>query len=117
MLLGLFILLALQVISELLVNWLHLPIPSTVIGMLILWIGLNLRKEKNVPTPIDAAVSPLIKHLALFFVPLNVGIIGYWDILKQEGWIIGCAMAAGLVIPLLLVAGGLELWFNKQSKS
>lgn len=114
MLQGFLALLLLQVIGDLLSQGLHLPIPGHVIGMLLLWGWLSIRGDKPIPESLNQAVSPLLKYLAFFFVPINVGILEYLDVFQREGRAIGWAMAVGLVVPLLCTAGLLEWWFQRK---
>ena len=116
MLPGFLILLLLQAGGDMLSQYFRLPIPGHVIGMIALWTWLSMRGERPIPETLNKAVSPLLKHLAFFFVPLNIGILQYADVFEREGYAIGWAMAIGLVVPLLCTAGFLEWWFSKSDK-
>jgi len=74
MLNGLLVLLGCQVLGELGVRTLHLPIPGPVLGMVLLFGYLSWRKP-----PMSAGVfkasDALLKHLQLLFIPAGVGII------------------------------------------
>lgn len=60
-----------------------LPLPGNLVGMLIL---LGLLASGIVPLKwIDAGASLLLAHLAFFFVPIAVGLMGFADLLQREG--------------------------------
>lgn len=91
----------------------HLLIPGHVIGMLLLWAYLSIRGNHPIPESLNRAVSPLLAYLALFFVPINVGILDHLSIFQTEGSVIAWAMGVGLIVPLLFTAITLEWWFRR----
>jgi holin-like protein len=80
----------------------HLPIPGNVIGMCALFAGLTtglLRAEW-----FDLGGGFLTKHLAFFFVPVTVGVMGFGATFARSGAGIVAALAISAVAGLL-VAG------------
>lgn len=67
----------------LIARYLKLPIPGSVIGMVLLFILLStgILKLKW----IDLASSFLLKHLIFFFIPITVGIMTLGPIFLQHG--------------------------------
>ena len=62
---------------------LHLPVPGNLLGMLflLLLLGTGL-----VPVRwIEASAALLLRHLAFFFVPITVGLIGFADVFRDNG--------------------------------
>ena len=62
---------------------LHLTIPGSVIGLLLLFLLLvsGVVNEKYIRT----GASFMTKHLVLFFIPATVGIMDYLDLFKGKG--------------------------------
>jgi holin-like protein len=62
---------------------LHLPLPGNVIGMLLL---LALLGTGLVPLKwIEGSAALLIRHLAFFFIPITVGLMGAADLFVDNG--------------------------------
>ncbi|MGB3811085.1 MAG: CidA/LrgA family protein [Parvibaculum sp.] len=63
---------------------LHLPVPGTVIGLLILLAALLVMRR--VPTPLREMTVFLLAHLNLFYVPAGVGVMAYLALVRQDLW-------------------------------
>ena len=76
-------------ISMILEKYIPFPIPSTVIGLILLFICLltGILKIEHIKEKSDF----LLGNMAFFFVPAAVGIINYFDLLKSS------------LIPLLVI--------------
>ncbi|HEY0603596.1 MAG TPA: CidA/LrgA family protein [Herpetosiphonaceae bacterium] len=86
------VLLGFQLIGEVLVRSLGLPIPGPVVGMLLL-CGFLLRRGSVAPA-LDRAGQGLLGYLSLLFVPAGVGIVAQLNQVR------------GAVLPILLVLVG-----------
>lgn len=79
--LGLTLLLLYLWVGEALVLWANLPVPGSVMGMVLLLVTLLLKG--SAPTSVQVASHSLLRHLAMLFVPAAVGAIlrlgNYWD--------------------------------------
>lgn len=62
---------------------LHLPVPGNVIGLCALFAALLSGVVKT--EWLDLGGGVLTKHLAFFFVPLTVGLMGFGSIFAQSG--------------------------------
>lgn len=100
MLLGLLILLVCQLLGELVVMAVGLPIPGPVIGMLILFFGLMAYGE--VPDCLRFPAESLLRYLALLFVPAGVGLIQHLELVQQEWLAILLTLVASTAIALLV---------------
>lgn len=61
----------------------NLPIPGSIIGMLLLLVGLSL---KIIPVRfIEAGVGFLLKYLSLLFIPAMLGIMNHPSLLSFKG--------------------------------
>lgn len=93
------ILLGLQWLSTLILSWLNLAFPAPLLGMLLLFLLLQLGiiKEKN----IEGICDLLISKMGLLFLPAAVSIILYLDIVKAEFLPIAITVLAGSFVILL----------------
>ena len=89
----------------------QLPIPGNVIGMLLLTMALHFKLVRL--EDIRSVAEGLLKYLALFFVPPGVGLIVYFDLIKQEWLAIVLANVVSTVAVLLAV----EILQQKLEKS
>lgn len=109
--LGLGILFGFAALGSALAGVLHLPLPGSVLGMLLLWLSLSLGWVR-LHWLIDAA-DGLLGILGLLFVPATVGFLDYlavgplwglWLLVLVCGLLVG-AGTAGLVASRLLRQG------------
>lgn len=108
----LFILWFIYVVSDYMVGLLHLPIPPSVFGMILLFLLLmtGVVKVKY----IEKATSFLIRHLAFFLIPFAVGLMDYGGLIKASG-IQLLIMIAGSSIIGLLVTSGLTQFLSRKA--
>ena len=100
---GLAILLVYQLLGEMSVHFLQLPVPGPVVGMLMLFLTLLLRGG---PTEsMDTASSGLLSHLSLLFVPAGVGMIVHFPRIASEWLPIGVSLVLSTVITMAATAG------------
>lgn len=59
--------------GEFLARSLALPLPGSVLGMLLLFVSLCVRR--GVPLTLREHVPPLMQHLSLLFIPSGVGAV------------------------------------------
>ena len=70
---GMTVLLVFQLLGEVGVRSLDIPVPGPVAGMLLLLLALIVRR--GVPLALDRSASGLLSHLSLLFVPAGVGLM------------------------------------------
>ncbi len=92
MLAGFTWLLVFQCIGEVLVRLAHVPIPGPVVGMVLLFVALRVRRAT--PEGLAGAAQGLLQHLSLLFVPAGVGVMLHASRLAQE-WV---AIAGALIV-------------------
>jgi len=103
MILNIAIILAAQLLGEILARLLALPIPGPVIGMALLLAGFMASKplaERILPT-----AQGILAHLSLLFVPAGVGVISHADALGTSGLALMAALVGSTL--LALIAGAL----------
>lgn len=99
------LLLSLQLVGEIIVRALGLPLPGPVLGMLLLFIGLAIRGQT--PKQLNQLATGLLQHLSLLFVPAGVGVMSYLAVIKTH-WapllitIVGSTLLAVMVTALTL---------------
>lgn len=96
------LLLICQLIGETVQVATGLPVPGPVIGMVILFVGLLLRR--GLPDGLSETAGGLLKYLALLFVPAGVGVILHIPRLADEWWPILLAIVPGTLIAIVLTA-------------
>jgi len=88
---GLTWLLACQLVGEVLVRLTDAPVPGPVVGMVVLFVLLRIRRSGDDATVVRAA-DGLLRHLQLFFVPAGVGIVVYLATIRDEAVPIATAL-------------------------
>jgi len=101
-LLGFALLLVLQWFGGWLMARAHAPIPGSVVGMVLLAAGIQLRVIPR--RLVRASAELLVRHLTLLYVPAGVGVLLYVGLLRRE-WlpIVGGALAS--LVTVLAVVG------------
>ena len=113
-LLQLLILISFYIGSNYIVKLINLPIPGSVLGMILLFVGLRVGIVKL--NYIEKAAEYLIKHLALFFVPYAVGLMTYGDLIKTSGWKLLLMIVGSTVIGLVVTSGITQYLSSKGTK-
>ncbi|WP_079911216.1 CidA/LrgA family protein [Paenibacillus sp. 32352] len=97
------LLIVISFIMNKLVAWLHIPVPGSILGMIIVFLLLQtkvLRREW-----LEAGASWLIAELLLFFISPAVGIVAYPQLLVSDGFQIVLVVALGTIV--VMVSSGL----------
>jgi len=108
-------------VGNFLASLLPITIPGSIIGMLILFVLLALQ---IIPAKwVKPGCSVLIRYMALLFVPIGVGVMQYYDLLKaQYGPIVVSCFISTLVVFLVvswsshLVHGERKVIGERESK-
>lgn len=94
-------------------NVLWIPyVPAPILGMLLLFVFLMV-KRSDVPEPIAVAASSLLRYLPLILVPPAVGVMLYAKLLGDHFWAITAVMVLSVAMGLLVVGGGMQ-WLIKR---
>ncbi|MBU2953606.1 CidA/LrgA family protein [Marinobacter sp. F3R08] len=111
---GITLLLVYQLVGEITVRLLGLPIPGPVLGMVMLFITLMIRGKA--PASVDQASTALLSHLSLLFVPAGVGMMAHFDRIADEWVPIALALLLSTVITMVATALIMQIttrWFTK----
>ncbi len=103
MIVGLTWLVGFQLVGELVVRVADLPVPGPVVGMLLLFVFLRLRRYDDSRSVVRAG-SGLLRHLQLFFIPAGVGVVAYGSVLGRDAVPITVAVLGSWFAGLVAVA-------------
>lgn len=102
---GITLLLVYQLVGEITVRLFGLPIPGPVLGMVLLFLTLVIRKRSN--ASLDTAANGLLSHLSLLFVPAGVGMMVYFSRILEEWLPIALSLVLGTAITMVVTAGAM----------
>ena len=114
------VLLVYQLIGEIIVQFLGLPIPGPVVGLLLLFLTLCLRGK--LAEPLRDTANGILQLLSLLFVPAGVGVMVHFARVSGE-WLpilaavlISTALAIGVsaLVMRALMRGGSDEDINRQ---
>lgn len=101
-----------QLIGEVIVRGLRLPLPGPVLGMALLFAALIARDRLPALAQgplrdggVEGVSKALLANLSLMFVPAGVGVVQNMDLLAQRGVAIAVVLAASVVVTLLVTVG------------
>ncbi|MFC0140942.1 CidA/LrgA family protein [Erwinia mallotivora] len=106
------------IMAQQLVDWLHLPLPANIVGMLLLLALIVLRVMPL--NWVKAGSRWLLAEMLLFFIPAVVAVVNYSHLLRVEGWRI--LLVIGISTLLVLSATALvvdrvyrfEIWLAER---
>ena len=97
-----------QLIGEVIVRGLGLPMPGPVIGLLFLLILLLARDRFGLLATgplsgggVESASRALLANLSLLFIPAGVGVVQKLDLLAEHGIAVIVILAISVVVTLL----------------
>lgn len=96
MLTGLIVLLACQLVGELVVRVLDLSLPGPVVGMVVLLVVLRVRRPGPTSVLVQAPRT-LLRYLPVLYVPAGVGVVAHLSLLRGNA----VPIAGGLVVSWL----------------
>ena len=104
-------LLVFQLVGEVVVMSLGLPVPGPVVGLALLLTVLVLRPTTI--TAIKPTVQGLLQHLSLLFVPAAVGVMQHLQRLGDEALAIGVALVVSTLV-CMAVSAWTMVWLMKR---
>ncbi|MFD2629773.1 CidA/LrgA family protein [Oceanobacillus kapialis] len=89
----------------------HLFVPGSVIGMILLFILLSLKVVKV--TWIENGARFIVDNLALFFIPVTVGVLEYYHVFAGKGALL---IVIALVSTMLVMglSGATSQWLVRR---
>ena len=111
---GIAILLALQWVSVLFLQALHIAFPPALLGMILLAVLLltGVIREESV----EDACTILIEKMGMLFLPAGISMLLYLDIIKAESIAIFITIIVSSLIILITTTAFVELTFQTQQR-
>ena len=101
-----------QLIGEVIVRGIGLPLPGPVVGLVLLLAILLMRDRYQMlargplrDEGVESASKGMLAHLSLLFVPAGVGVIQQLDLLAQHGLAIFLVLVGSVLVTLVITAG------------
>ncbi|MFC5649064.1 CidA/LrgA family protein [Paenibacillus solisilvae] len=91
-----------------------IPLPSHVLGLLLLTAALFLKWIKL--EWVDRSAVLLTRHMMLFFVPMLAGVSGFIPMISQSWLAVAVSLTAGTAAVTLLTGGVTQLLMNKRKE-
>jgi holin-like protein len=105
-----FIILACLAVGKWISSLLPFAFPGSILGMLILFMLLNFQLVRM--HWIEPSASLLLRHMALLFIPVAVGLLAYLDTVMASLGVIMLNVVLGISL-ILLVVGRLYQRMNR----
>ncbi|WP_046226501.1 CidA/LrgA family protein [Paenibacillus dauci] len=87
--------------------WLNLPIPGSIIGLLLLFVLLLCRV---IPVSwIEKGSTTILFYLPLFFIPATVGVMNHLDLFAGKGLLLVVVVIVSTILTIA-VAGHVSQW-------
>jgi len=88
-------------LGELIAYLTAIPVPGSIIAMLLLVVALELKILK--PEAIKQTANFLLNNMALFFIPAGVGLMCHYELLQKEWLPITIAIVGSALLVLSVV--------------
>ncbi len=98
--------------SQYAVSLLHLPIPGSVLGMLLLYFALS--KKIISLKLIEKGALFLTKHLTFLFLPFVIGLMSYGDLIKASGIQLLVMIVASTLIGMIATGAASQFLSKKE---
>lgn len=101
----------LSVFGDFLSIWLHLPIPGSIIGFLLL---LLLLSTKIIPENwVEKGATALLFVLPLLFIPFNLGVMQYPELLSTTGVLLLLSVSVSTLLSMVGI-GHFCQWYERK---
>jgi holin-like protein len=110
MLSALTLLLLLQLIGEVFVQWFALPVPGPVLGLLLLFAALLWRGRLD--DDLRNTANALLQHLSLLFVPAGVGVMVHAARIADEWLALSLALVGSTLLSMAATALTLQFFLR-----
>ena len=81
-----------------LAEWSGLPVPGSVVGVVLLFFLLLsgvIQLEY-----VEEVADYLLKHLVLFFIPIAAALMDTANVFRENSWILAVTIMIGVILPL-----------------
>lgn len=101
-------------LGELIISLTNIPLPSSILGMLLLTMLLKLKVIKL--EWVRSISDFLVGNIGFFFVPPGVAIMLYFDVIKAQFWPIVISTVVSTVMVLAVTGWVHQLYGNAKKK-
>lgn len=101
-------------IGNLIARWAHLPIPGNVVGIVLLYVLLNLGLVRL--EHVQEAADFLLRHLVFFFIPVAVDLMNWGGVFYRYGFALALAIVASTAMTFL-ATGAIAQWMEAKGKA
>ena len=101
-----------QLVGEWVSGALAIPLPVTVLGMIVLFLLLSIRG--SVPEKLSSTADGLLAHLSLLFLPAGVGVMLNFSLLGVYWASITLALVVSTVLTIVVTALMMS-WLTKYT--
>ncbi|MFD1953545.1 CidA/LrgA family protein [Paenibacillus thailandensis] len=105
---------ALSRIADFAVEALRLPVPGSILGIVLLFALLKLKVVKL--SWIDLGAQWLLAEMLLFFVPSTVGIVNYESLIRSSGLSLAAIIVSSTVAVMLCAGYAAQLLSRNQAR-
>lgn len=88
-----------------------LPVPGSVVGMVLLTMALQFRLIRI--AWVRPAADVILRHMGLLFVPPGVAVMVHADLIAAE-WLPILAGSAASTVAVLIVVGRMQQWIERD---
>lgn len=89
-------------LGELIIHLTHIPLPSSILGMLLLTLSLKLKIIRL--EWVQGLANFLVANIGFFFVPTGVAVMLYFDVIKAQ--LVPIVVASAVSTALVLAVTG-----------
>ncbi|WP_323843081.1 CidA/LrgA family protein [Moraxella sp. Pampa] len=100
-------------LGQVIIMALDLPLPASVIGLLILFLSLQFGIVKL--QTMEKLAKILLDHLVLLVIPACISIMQYLDVIAGDLWVLILSTVMSTFLVLVVTAKSHE-WFRKLQK-
>lgn len=100
-------------LGQVIVDGFGLPLPASIIGLLLLFLALQLGIVKI--DMMQQLAKIMLDHLVLLVIPACISIMQYLDVIADDWWILLTATVISTLLVLICTAKSYE-WFRALQK-
>ncbi|WP_354624769.1 CidA/LrgA family protein [Psychromonas sp. MME2] len=108
---GFLLILLFLIIGKVISAYLPIPFPGSIIGLVLLFIGLSTSLVKS--KWIMMSGNFILKYMALLFIPIGVGLLNYFELILDNWLVIVCSLLFTTFL-ILFVIGHFYQFLNKE---
>lgn len=101
-------------LGELIVYFTGIPVPSSIIGMLLLFLALTFKIVKL--RWVEKVCDFFVGNLGFFFIPAGIGVMKFFGLISQQWFPIVMAVVLSTIFIIISTGGVMQFFNNKASK-